>query len=52
LFIGLWGLVSHNVLDDPFILMGLGLIATVPTVASPNLSRINTTQVPLPPLMS
>lgn len=30
LFFALWGFFSHNVLDDPFMLIGLGLIATVP----------------------
>ena len=32
LFTGLWGFFSHNVLDDPFILVGMGLIASLPTV--------------------
>lgn len=29
IFLALWGLFSHNVLDDPFMLIGLGLIATL-----------------------
>ena len=31
LFVALWGLFSHNVLDDPFVLIGLALIAAVPS---------------------
>lgn len=30
LFIGLWGLFSHNVLDDGFVLIGLALTAAMP----------------------
>ncbi len=35
LFIALWGFFSHNVLDDPFVLIGFGLIAALPLHARP-----------------
>lgn len=31
IFLALWGLFSHNVLDDPFMLIGIALIATLPS---------------------
>jgi hypothetical protein len=34
LFMALWGFFSHNVLDDPFMLIGVGLIATLPLDAT------------------
>ena len=32
-FVGLWGLFSHNVIDDGFVLMGIALTAAIPGVA-------------------
>ena len=45
LFIGLWGFFSHNVLDDPFILIGLGLIATIPTDATRAVFQMKNTPI-------
>ena len=32
MFVAFWGLFSHNVLDDPFVLIGIGLTAALPGV--------------------
>lgn len=48
LFVGLWGLFSHNVLDDPFVLIGLALIAAVPSHGIPRNSDHASRMVALP----
>lgn len=34
MFVAFWGLFSHNVLDDPFVLIGIGLNAALPVSLS------------------
>jgi hypothetical protein len=38
MFVAFWGLFSHNVLDDPFVLIGIGLTAALPAGVQSHLS--------------
>ena len=35
MFVAFWGLFSHNVLDDSFVLIGIALTAALPVAATP-----------------
>ena len=48
LFVALWGLFSHNVLDDSFVLIGLALTVTLPSRGIPLESNRASLQVVMP----